>query len=176
MSAAAIAGRPNLRLAATFRCGERRVVFAQITDRQTGEQTLANFFHGHLPFAIDEGIYNRRHYAGRTAGRRSDNQVATRVFLRRSECASGNHRDRAVTLIFFILRALPNSRRFGMQFNGAGQNIFLHRQARPHRRKLSETPRETVCLRPQHRENPGRMPDLAGETPPYPGLPIGVVS
>jgi hypothetical protein len=43
-------------------------------------------------------------------------------------------------------------------------------------RKFSETPRETVCLRPQYRENPSRMPDLAGETPPYPGLPIGVVS
>ena len=73
----------NLRLATTFRCGQRRVVFAQIADSQTGEQTLANFFHGHLAFAIDEGIYNRRRYAGRTAGRRSDNQMAARVFLRR---------------------------------------------------------------------------------------------
>src|SRR4029077_14647893 len=42
--------------------------------------------------------------------------------------------------------------------------------------QLGETPRESVRLGPQYRENPGKMPTWRARFPPYPGLSIGIDS
>jgi len=175
MSAAAITDAPNLRLAATFRCGEHRVVFAQITDRQTGEQTLANFFHGHLPFAIDEGIYNRRHYARRTAGRRSDNkwprafssdaasaQAATIAIARSLPYFSSCARSQTVVALECSLTGLGKTSSFTDKPNLIVASI-VKRRVKPfvYGRNIAKTRAGCPTWR---------------ETPPYPGLPIGVVS
>src|SRR6185369_5048572 len=96
-------GDADLGLAAALSSRERRVVLAEVADRDTGQQSLANLVHRQLALALDERIDDRRHDAGRAAGRRGDDEVTASVFLRRRQGAGGNERNGAVALILFIL-------------------------------------------------------------------------
>ncbi len=102
-------GDTDFGLTASFGPGERRVVFAQVTNGSAGQQTLAHFLLRHRSLAFGS---DRKTIAGITPAEPPVGAVITRwprAFS--SEAASAQAESNAtalVGLVFVVLGALPN--------------------------------------------------------------------
>ena len=122
-------GDADLRLAAAL--GRRRASRCACTDSRSpapASRPSRIFSMRHLPLALDQRIDDRRHHAGRAAGRRGDDQVAAGVLLRGGQGEGRDQRDRAVALVLVVLGALVDGRRLGVQLDRAGQDAVLARR------------------------------------------------
>ena len=72
----------DLRLAAAFRSGESGVVFAEIADRRSREQSVPEFLLRQLPAAFTKGVDQRGKDARGSACGRRDYEMAARVLFR----------------------------------------------------------------------------------------------
>src|SRR5436190_22999910 len=125
----------DLRLASTFSCRQRCMMFAEITYRESGKHAFAEFLLRYLP-TFGHGKDNCRLDASRSAGGGRYNEVAASVLRGCGDSSCREHAKCAIGSKLLVLGTLEYRRRFAMQLDRAREHTsFRHTQPRLHRRK-----------------------------------------
>ena len=77
-----------------------------------------------LAAAFAERIDERRHHAGRAAGRRGDDEMAARVLFRSRQRVRGDDADAALLLVLVVHGALVDVAGLGLQLDRPGQDAL----------------------------------------------------